>query len=162
MKEELHDLLNDCINDAAEDDLLAIKQLLEGVKRKQHGLNGSYIGSILHMEKTVTENDRFSVTIPINEVTSNSLGILHGGITATVLDSAMGTLANILLPEGFGAVTSNLNIHYISPGLGNTITATATIVHKGSKTMVVEGEVLRDDGKKIAHCTGTFFVIKKG
>ncbi|RLQ95862.1 PaaI family thioesterase [Falsibacillus albus] len=161
MNKELQLLLEDCILHASGEDLSTIKQVLEGIRRKQIGLNGSFIGAILNMEKKMMEDGGYAVEVPINELTANSLGIVHGGITATVLDSAMGTLANILLPEGFGAVTSNLTIHYISPGIGNSMTAIARIIHKGTKTIVIEGEIIQDDGKKIAHCTGTFFVIKK-
>jgi uncharacterized protein (TIGR00369 family) len=70
-------------------------------------------------------------------------------------------MVNKVLPKGQAAVTNQLNIHYLAPGIGSQITCKAKIVHQGSKTMVMEAEVQRDDGKKIAHATGTFFVIKK-
>jgi uncharacterized protein (TIGR00369 family) len=160
MKEELTELLNDCMENGNEADLNVIKQMLQGVKRKQENLNGSYIGAALAMERT-TGPDTCEVTIPITPFTYNSLEIVHGGITATLVDTAMGTLANILLPEGLGAVTTNLNIHYLAPGRHGNLTAKATLVHKGSKTLVIDGKVQSDDGKIVAHSTGSFFVVKK-
>ena len=112
------------------------------------------------MERNFDQNS-CEITIPITPIINNNLDIVHGGITATVLDTAMGVLANQLLPEGFGAVTNQLNIHYIAPGIGETLRCKADIVHKGSKTMVISGEAFRSDGKKIAYATGTFFIIKK-
>ncbi|MGM0844471.1 MAG: PaaI family thioesterase [Bacillota bacterium] len=160
MKEELARLLNECIENGNEEDLSVLKQMLQGVRRKQDQYNGSYIGGALAMERTI-EEDTCEVSIPITPLTYNSLEIVHGGITATLVDSAMGTLANVLLPEGFGAVTTNLNIHYLSPGRSGQLTAKATLVHKGSKTMVINGKVMSEDGKTVAHCTGSFFVVKK-
>jgi uncharacterized protein (TIGR00369 family) len=110
------------------------------------------------MEKTVDAETSY-ITIPINSITDNSFRIVHGGITATVMDTAMGILANQLLPEGYSAVTSNLNIHYIAPGIGEKVKASAKLIHKGSNTLVMEGSVFRDDGKQIAHGTGTFFIV---
>jgi uncharacterized protein (TIGR00369 family) len=112
------------------------------------------------MERILDEKT-CEITIPLHQILNNNLNILHGGITATVLDTTMGSLANYLLPEGFGAVTNQLNIHYIAPGIGETIRCKAEIVHKGTKTMVISGEAYRSDGKKIAYATGTFFIISK-
>lgn len=160
MKEKITSLLNSCIEQATEDELQMIHQLLKGVQDKQKNRYDSYIGSIFQMDRDLN-NQSCQITMPISKLTDNSLDIVHGGITATLLDSAMGTLANALLPDGYGAVTSNLSIYYIAPGIGETLKATANLIHQGSKTLILEGNVHRDDGKKIAHCTGTFFIIKK-
>jgi uncharacterized protein (TIGR00369 family) len=159
MKEELITLLNNCMENASEEELQVIRQLLQGVQSKKQGLHGSYIGGILDMKKEYKE-DEFEVSIPINDVVYNSMNIVHGGITATILDSAMGTLANIAAPEGYGAVTTNLSIHYLAPGKLGRYTARARVVHQGKTTMVLEGYVLRDDGSRAAQCTGSFFIVK--
>jgi uncharacterized protein (TIGR00369 family) len=160
MKEELARLLNECIENGSEADLVVIQQMLQGVRRKQNNHNGSYIGAALAMERTISDNT-CDVTIPITPLTYNSLEIVHGGITATLVDTAMGTLANVLLPDGYGAVTTNLTIHYVSPGRHGNLTAKANLVHKGSKTLVIDGNVLSEDGRTVAHCTGSFFIVKK-
>ncbi|PLS06430.1 PaaI family thioesterase [Neobacillus cucumis] len=160
MNEELRHLLENCLANGSEEDLLVIKQLLEGVQNKIHLNRRTYIDGILHMEPRF-EQDSCEITIPISPMIHNNLDIVHGGITATVLDTSMGVLANRLLPEGYGAVTNQLNIHYIAPGIGDTLRCRAEVIHQGTKTMVISGEAYRSDGKKIAHATGTFFMIKK-
>ncbi|GIN37657.1 MULTISPECIES: PaaI family thioesterase [Heyndrickxia] len=160
MKENLLALFNECLQNANEDDLKVMYQLLNGVKRKQEKVNYTFIDGILHMDRDISDQ-KCEITIPISALTENSLQIVHGGVTATILDTAMGTLANSLLPTGYGAVTSNLSIYYIAPGIGESLRASAEVIHKGTKTLVIEGSVHRNDGKKIAHCSGTFFIIKK-
>ena len=160
MKEDLRYLLETILQNGSEEDLEVIKQLLEGVENKIKRNRRTYIDGILHMETNFTE-DSCEITIPISPVINNNLNIVHGGITATVLDTTMGVLANRLLPEGYGAVTNQLNIHYIASGIGEALNCKAEVIHKGTKTMVISGEAFRSDGKKIAYATGTFFMIKK-
>jgi uncharacterized protein (TIGR00369 family) len=161
MQEQLHKLLDEILAGAAdEEEVISIKQLLNGVKRKQNHTNESIIGGIFAMDKC-SEDGNLTISIPITAVTHNSLKIVHGGVTATLVDTAMGTLANMMLPEGYGAVTTNLNIHYIAPGIGEGLTASASLVHKGTKTMVVDGKVMNSSGKVVATSTGSFFIIKK-
>lgn len=160
MKEQLQQLFNSCMENGTETDLHALAHLLEGVQKKIADKRSTFIDGILHMERTFGHNS-CEITIPVHSVLNNNLNIVHGGITATVLDTAMGSLANYQLPEGFGAVTNQLNIHYTAPGTGDLLRCRAEVIHQGSKTMVISGEAFRSDGKKIAHATGTFFIIKK-
>ncbi|WP_144548813.1 PaaI family thioesterase [Bacillus sp. X1(2014)] len=160
MKDELRQLLETCIENGSEADLNSIAYLLSGLKEKINQNRSTYIDGILQMDRKFEENT-CEITIPLHPILNNNLDIVHGGITATVLDTAMGSLANYYLPKGFGAVTNQLNIHYIAPGIGETLRCKAEIVHKGSKTMVISGEAYRGDGKKMAYATGTFFIISK-
>ncbi|WP_251549037.1 PaaI family thioesterase [Neobacillus muris] len=160
MKDELRQLLETCLENGSESDLQAIKFLLEGVQNKISKKRDVYIADLLHMESRI-DKDSFEINIPVNPVLNNNLKIVHGGITATLLDTVMGSLANYQLPEGYGAVTNQLNIHYIAPGSGEFLNGRAKIIHRGTKTIVVEGEAYRSDGKKIAHATGTFFIVNK-
>lgn len=162
MKEYLQQLLENCIENGSQQDLSALAHTLEGIQKKIINPKLQYIDGLLHMERKIdVDKKTCEITVPLNPLLDNSLNIVHGGITATLLDSVMGTVANILLPEGYGAVTNQLNIHYIAPGIGDHLRFTAEIIHQGTKTFVVSGEAFRSDGKKIAYATGTFFIIQK-
>ncbi|MEH7110799.1 PaaI family thioesterase [Neobacillus niacini] len=162
MKDKLHLLLDNCIEKGSEVDLSALAHVLEGFQKKIDNKYTQYIDGLLHMERKIDKEKKIcEIKVPLNEVWNNSLDIVHGGITATLLDTVMGTAINAVLPEGFGAVTNQLNIHYIAPGIGDSLHCKAEIIHHGSKTVVISGEAFRSDGKKIAHATGTFFIIQK-
>nr|WP_285848991.1 PaaI family thioesterase [Mesobacillus sp. MER 48] len=156
----MHQLLDECISLSGEQELEALKTVLAGVKNKLSGKNSTYIDGLLHMDRRL-DDQTCEIVIPITRVLDNTLGIVHGGFTATVLDTAMGTLANRLLPEGYAAVTSQLNIHFLAPGIGDKLHCKATLIHKGRSTIVLEADVFRSDGKRIAHSSGSFFVIEK-
>jgi uncharacterized protein (TIGR00369 family) len=162
MKETLQQLFANCIEKGSEVDLNALAYVLEGFQQKIDKNHSQFVDGLLHMERKIDKEKKIcEITVPLNPVWNNSLDIVHGGITATILDTAMGTAANAFLPEGQGAVTNQLNIHYIAPGIGDCLRCKAEIIHHGSKTFVVAGEVFRPDGKKIAYATGTFFIIQK-
>lgn len=156
MKEKMTQLFTEIIEKGSEEDLSVLHQILEGLNNKQH----TYINSLLHMNGGLKENT-FEITIPLHSLVNNPLNILHGGITATVIDTCMGALVHNILPEGHAAVTSQLNIHYIAPGIGDSITCRSRIDHHGSKTMLVSADVFRSDGQKIAQASGTFFILKR-
>ncbi|MEQ2529245.1 PaaI family thioesterase [Bacillaceae bacterium CLA-AA-H227] len=156
MKENITQLFTEILEKGSDEDLSVLQQVLEGLNNKQH----TYINSLLHMEGGLKENF-FEITIPLHTLVNNPLNILHGGITATVIDTCMGAMVHNALPEGFAAVTSQLNIHYIAPGIGDSITCRARIDHHGTKTMLVSADVFRSDGQKIAQASGTFFILKK-
>ncbi|AGK52954.1 PaaI family thioesterase [Bacillus sp. 1NLA3E] len=161
MKNELQEILDTCIQEAENEDLEILNEVLRAVRNKQaQGQGVGFIGALLQMERKI-DGQKCEVSIPINPVVLNSLGIVHGGITATIIDSAMGSLANSLLPHGYATVTTGLNIHYIAPGIGESLRCEAHVEHKGTKTMVLSAKVYRPDGKKVAKATGSFFIIEK-
>ena len=160
MEKELHQLLDECISLSSDQDLETLQNVLSGVKNKLSGKNSTFIDGLLHMDREL-DDQTCEIDIPITRMLDNTLGIVHGGFTATVLDTAMGTLANKLLPEGYAAVTSQMKIHYLAPGMGDSLHCKATLIHKGRSTVVLEADVFRSDGRKIAHSSGSFFVVEK-
>jgi uncharacterized protein (TIGR00369 family) len=146
------------VKQASSQDLQVLTQLIEGIERKQAGVTTTYLDSSLFMNRSLTE-DSCTITIPITPFIHNNLGIPHGGILAVLLDTAMGVLVNQSLTTGFSAVTMNLSIHYLAVANGPYLDATASFVHRGRQTMVIEGVVTDQSGKRLAIATGSFFVI---
>lgn len=162
MKDHLLKLLEKCIEGSSDTDLNALSYAIEGLyqsimEKKQ---TSTYIDGLLHME-TKIDGHSCEITVPLNPLLNNNLNMVHGGITATILDTTMGVFANHLVPEGFAAVTSQLNIHYLAPAVGEELRCRAEVLHQGKKTIVVSGEAFNSAGKRVAHATGSFFAIKK-
>lgn len=156
MKNEIMELVDKLFHDGSQRDLQALKHVLEGLNNKPF----IYMDEILHMEGEVKDNT-CEVTMPLNPLVNNPLDIVHGGVTATLIDAAMGRLIHTILPPELAGVTTQLNVQYIAPGIGESITCKARIDHQGGKTMLLSADVFRSDGQKIAQATGSFFIIKK-
>ena len=89
-----------------------------------------------------------------------TLGLLHGGVVATLLDTAMGFASITKAPKGHHVVTIQLNMNFIRAAYEDEVlTAKGTVTHSGRKTAVLKGEVLNQDGKTIAIGTSTFMYL---
>lgn len=149
-------LVDKLLSEGSQRDLQALKHVLEGLNNKPF----IYMDEILHLEGEVVDNT-CELTMPLNPLVNNPLDIVHGGVTATMIDAAMGRLIHTILPRDQAGVTTQLNVQYIAPGIGDSITCKARIDHQGAKTMLLSADVFRSDGQKIAQATGSFFIIKR-
>jgi uncharacterized protein (TIGR00369 family) len=154
--------LQQYFQNASHEEEQVLQYVLDGLLRKQKKENGSYLGGLLKATSVFNEEEQtLEMTIPNSTIIQNALNIVHGGITATLLDSAMGSLAIRVLPSDMAAVTTEMKVNYVAPGIGEFLRCTSSIIHKGTKIVVCEGKVFRDDGKLIAHSTGSFFIIPR-
>ncbi|WP_170006891.1 PaaI family thioesterase [Bacillus fonticola] len=145
---------------ASEEEQLVLQQVIEGLRRKRSGEYRSSIASVLLLEKEFDLEERIAkMRMPLTTLTQNSLSIAHGGLTATLLDTVMGTYANLLLKGKGKAVTSEFQIHYTAAGTGDYLDATATCIHAGNTRLVMEGRAFREDGTLVAFATGSFHVL---
>ena len=88
-------------------------------------------------------------------------GILHGGAVMALADSAGAACAVLNLPDGAtGTTTIESKTNFVGAVRAGSVLATATVLHKGSTTIVVETQVLDDSGKLIAKVTQTQLVLR--
>ena len=100
----------------------------------------------------------FEVTV--DESHLRNMGIAHGGLLATVLDSCLGCACWTLAPPDNHVVTVQLNINYIRPAwLGEKLTARAEVRHAGQMTAVSRGEIRTGEGALVASASGTFMYL---
>lgn len=88
-------------------------------------------------------------------------GILHGGAVMALADSAGGACAFLNLPqEASGTSTIESKTNFLGAVRSGAVTATATVLHRGSTTIVVETTVRDSAGKLIAKVTQTQLVLR--
>ncbi|PRX45430.1 acyl-CoA thioesterase [Prauserella shujinwangii] len=116
-----------------------------------------FIGTLLGMDVEELEFGRAVFSLATRPDFANPLGTLHGGICATLLDSAMGCAVHSTLEAGVGFGTLELKVNYIRsvPTSGHRLIATGTTIHVGRRTATAEGRVADDEGRLIAHGTTT-------
>lgn len=99
-----------------------------------------------------------TVSLEIKPEHLNLIGILHGGVHATLIDSAMGLAVMIARPQE-SVVTSNLNLHYVAPVRQGRIFVTAEVVYMSRKSIHAQAYVRTEAGDMLAFGTGAFRVI---
>ncbi|THF77522.1 PaaI family thioesterase [Cohnella fermenti] len=90
----------------------------------------------------------------------NLLGIVHGGVHATLIDSAMGLAVMRDGPEE-SSVTTNLNLHYVAPIREGRVTVRAEIVQRTRKSVHTIAHVRGEDGELLAFGTGSFRIVER-
>ena len=91
----------------------------------------------------------------------NPIGVVHGGLAATLLDSAMGCAVHSKLPPGAGYTTLEIKVNFIRAMTGETgrVRCEAKIVHSGARTATAEGRIVDEAGKLYAHGTTTCLIL---
>ena len=88
------------------------------------------------------------------------LPIMHGGVLASLLDSACGKAAGSVAGEGRYVVTVQLNINFVRPAaVGDVLEAHGEVVHRGGRTAVTLARVTDAQGRLVGHATGTFMFL---
>jgi len=101
--------------------------------------------------------------LDVDERHLNRHGVLHGGIVATLLDTAAGVTASMVHdPQGLTPVsTVSLNINYVAPGREGPIRATGQRTGGGRSLHFVSADLCDAQGVLIASATGVFKRIGK-
>ncbi|HEY6780394.1 MAG TPA: PaaI family thioesterase, partial [Thermoleophilaceae bacterium] len=71
----------------------------------------------------------------------NPIGVVHGGLAATLLDSAMGCAVHTTLAAGDAYTTLELKVNYVRAMTRETgrVLADATVIHRGGRVATAEG-----------------------
>lgn len=92
----------------------------------------------------------------------NPIGVVHGGLAATLLDSAMGCAIHTTLPAGAGYTTLEIKVNYVRALTAETgiVRCEAQVIYMGGRTATAEGRVIDDSGKLYAHGTTTCIIFR--
>lgn len=87
-------------------------------------------------------------------------GVLHGGYLMALADSVGAMCAALNLPEGAaGTSTIESKTNFLRAATDGEVTVVSTAVHAGRRTIVVQTDVLRADGKLVTRTTQTQSVL---
>ena len=88
----------------------------------------------------------------------NPAGTLHGGVVATLVDTAMGQAVRTTTGDGEVPATSQLTVTYLRPGKPGTLAVTGRVRTRGEHLTVCEAEV-EQEGRAVAHALATFALL---
>jgi len=87
-------------------------------------------------------------------------GVLHGGFLMTLADMAVASLAFLNLPKGASTTTIESKTNFVAAVRGGEVTATATPVHVGRRTIVAQADVHDRAGKLASRTLQTQAVLE--
>jgi uncharacterized protein (TIGR00369 family) len=105
---------------------------------------------------------RVVVTAEPRDIHLNPAGTVHGGLTATLLDSCMGLAIQSTLEQGVGQTTLEFKISLLRPITPETgmIRAEGNVLTRGRRVGTAEGRVTDGQGRLLAHGTTTCLIFQ--
>lgn len=158
-QKKIAQMIEEALPAANDNELAAIERLLSAITHEHLAKAATYINSLMDYRGEQVDENSYKAEITIHPFIMNSLNIVHGGIIATLADTAMGTLVHAAAPEGKTGVTSEIKLNYIRPAIGKKLFCEAKIEHRGSSIFFVTANILSDQGKLVAFASGSFFII---
>ena len=104
------------------------------------------------------EDGSARMTFEAREEHLNRSGTLHGGVLATLVDTAMGAAVRSATDDGDVPATSQLTVTYLRPGKPGALEVTARVRTRGEHLTVCEADV-DQDGRNLVHAVATFALL---
>jgi uncharacterized protein (TIGR00369 family) len=119
-------------------------------------LRANPVAQMVGMHLTELRPDEAVIEIEMRDGLKQPHGVLHGGITATLIDTAMAFAVVTRLGEDEKASTIDLTVHYLRPHTEGVFRCTAKIVRAGKRIFTVSADVVNEQGKLIATAISTY------
>ena len=154
--------------DEKHEDRAGERRALSGLEYMRQLMTGerepSGMARLMNMRLVEVEEGRAVFAVEPDERHYNGLGIAHGGLAATLLDSALGCAINTAMPAGRVFTTLEMKINYVRPMRRETgeVRCEAEVLHAGGRVATAEGRIVDAAGKLYAHGTATCMLFRAG
>ena len=120
------------------------------------------IARTLGYDVTEAASGRVVITAEPTDDLLNPAGTVHGGFSATLLDSCMGLAIQSTLEKGIGSTTLEFKISLVRPITPETgkITAEGLVLNCGRRVGTAEGRITDSKGRLLAHGTTTCLIFE--
>jgi acyl-CoA thioesterase len=112
----------------------------------------------MHLDRL--EPGASELTLRVEEHHVNLMGVLHGGVVASLADAATGIAMLSALEDGWSHLTTSLQLTFLSPArLGQVVTARGRVLKAGRRFGYAEADVEGPDGSLIARASASFTIL---
>jgi uncharacterized protein (TIGR00369 family) len=109
------------------------------------------------IDRIEAEEGRVTVYMTAAEFHYNPIGSVHGGVIATLLDTAAGCAVHSTLPAGMGYTSLDLNTRFLRPitVASGQLRGEGVVVNRGRTTALAEARLYDAADRLVAHATST-------
>jgi uncharacterized protein (TIGR00369 family) len=119
------------------------------------------IAMLVQMGITAVEEGRVEFTCAVDESVYNPIGVVHGGLVCTMLDTVAGCAVHTTLPAGVAYTSIELKVSYLRAVRADSgpLTAIGRVVKPGRRVAFAEGEVRDASGRTVATASSSLLVF---
>jgi uncharacterized protein (TIGR00369 family) len=131
---------------------------LDFLREVQAGrLAAAPVGRTLDFALDEVEHGRAVFSLVPGEEHYNPIGSMHGGVFATLLDSAAGCAVQSTLPQGMAYTSLDLTVKFLRPVTVDTgrVRAVGTVISGGRRTALAQARLVDAADRLLAHATSS-------
>ena len=129
-------------------------------ERAQSVISELPFAKLMGMKLVEMKPDEATIELAMRDDLRQPSGILHGGVTATLIDTAMAFAVRTRVAPETATATIDLTVHYLRPHIEGPLTCTAKVVRAGRRIFSVSADVFsQENGKLIATGLSTYTSI---
>ena len=119
------------------------------------------IAQLMQMDVIAVEEGRVEFSCLVDESVYNPIGVVHGGLVCTLLDTVAGCAVHSTLPRGTGYTSIELKVTYLRPVTADSgpLRAIGRVIKPGRRVAFAEGEVLDAAGRTVATASSSLLVF---
>ena len=121
--------------------------------------NQAPISRYFGMHLSFTEDGSAAVDLPHNPNLDHALGGVHGGVYATMLDTAGWFAVALARTDPTLIVTSEITVRYLEPVERMSLRAIGKVIRQGKRQDVAEMQLLDEEERLVGHATGAFIIL---
>ena len=114
---------------------------------------------LIGMTIAALEFDSCRIELALAERHMQPFGIVHGGVLATLIDTATFWAVFMRLPEDAGLVNVDLKLNYLKAVTGGHLRAEGRCLRAGRQISYAEASVFDEAGELLAHGTSTLMAL---
>jgi uncharacterized protein (TIGR00369 family) len=120
------------------------------------------IASLMGFGISTVEDGRVVFTMEPAEYQYNPIGSVHGGVFATILDSAAGCAVHTKLPAGVGYTSLDLIVKYLRPMTVDTgpVQCIGTVTQLGKRTALAEARIVDGQDRLLATAVSSCLILR--
>jgi uncharacterized protein (TIGR00369 family) len=122
-------------------------------------INTSPFPELMAMRLAHIEPDHAVIELKTARCHLQAYGIVHGGVLATLIDTATFWAVYMRIPEDAGLVNIDLKLNYLKPVAKGRLTAEGRAIRSGNKICYAESDVWDADRDLVAHGTSTLMIL---
>lgn len=117
---------------------------------------GTYL-QFLGFKLTAWKDGFARLEMPVRAEHRNTVGYLHGGVIASLLDIAGAVSGSFGISQEFVSVTINLNCNYMAPHQAETVIAEGELIRVTKTLFFAQAKLLDPENNRLcATATGTY------
>jgi uncharacterized protein (TIGR00369 family) len=105
------------------------------------------------------DEGRATVDLPYNPDLDHALGGVHGGVYATLLDTAGWFTAAAAHDLSCWVATTEMSVHFLAPVQRSPLRAVGQLIRRGGRQDVAEMRLYDGNDRLVGHATGTFVLL---